>query len=99
MPNLFELLPQHDKDLIYKYISNYADVGGSSYQPTTSLEYLMRYWNNEKQNLYKMLGNNFIVSKRVSYSRSAEAVANRYHFSVDYMSVTSEVIYASRQTC
>lgn len=78
MPNLFELLPQHDKDLMYKYICNYSDIGGASNKPAVSLEYLMRYWNNEKQNLYKMLGDNFIISKRVSYTRSAEAVDNDY---------------------
>lgn len=62
--NLFELLTEHEKEMISASINTYAfhDGGGSH---TASLEYILRYWNSNKQDLFKMFNENLILSKRV----------------------------------
>lgn len=64
-----EVLARADKELIEAWISDYAldevNCGGSR----ASLEYVLRYWNSEKMGLFKMFGENLIISKEVAIAK------------------------------
>ena len=52
----------------------YAAVCSCGKNESVSNEHIFRCWNNNKQNLYQVLGNNFIISKEVSYERPQRAL-------------------------
>ena len=79
MANLFELLPEEDREKIEWYIHSFAGLGGDSSDMEASLDYILRFWTYNKQNLYKMLGDNLIISRKVSYSRTYEDMSDDYY--------------------
>lgn len=79
MANLFEILPEEDREKIEWYIRNFAGLGGDSSDMEASLDYILRFWSYNKQSLYKMLGNNLIISRKVSYSRTYEDMSEDYY--------------------
>lgn len=62
---LFNKLNVEDRKLIDTYISLYGSSENSSTEPTAPLEYRLRFWNKNKRDLFKMFGENFILSKKV----------------------------------
>lgn len=63
---LFEKLSDKEKELISKYIENYGanpDHDGMNYNSRASLDFVLRHWNHEKENLYHLLGDNLIIEK------------------------------------
>ena len=79
MANLFELLSKEDCEKIEWYIRNFAGLGGDSSDMKASLDYILRFWAYNKQSLYKMLGNNLIISRKVNYSRTYEDMSDDYY--------------------
>ena len=79
MANLFELLSKEDCEKIEEYIRNFAGLGGDSSDMKASLDYILRFWAYNKQNLYKMLGDNLIISRKVNYSRSYEEMSEDFY--------------------
>ena len=79
MANLFEILPEEDREKIEWYIRNFAGLGGDSSDMKASLDYILRFWAYNKQSLYKMLGNNLIISRKVNYSRTYEDMSDDYY--------------------
>ena len=73
---LFEKLPENEKLLIEKYIDTYACDGKAP--RTATLEHILRIWDNEKRNLYEILGNEFIISKNISYEKDEEELTSEY---------------------
>ena len=71
---LFEKLPENEKLLIEKYIDAYACDGKAP--RTATLEHILRIWDAEKRNLYEILGNEFIISKNISYEKDIEELIN-----------------------
>ena len=79
MANLFELLSKEDCEKIEWYIRNFAGLGGDSSDMKASLDYILRFWAYNKQSLYKMLGDNLIISRKVSYSRTYDEMSEDYY--------------------
>lgn len=76
MMNLFEKLPYEDVKKLNTYINRYGGTCDSeSYMPLDNMEYFLRFWNENKVNLYKMLGEQFIVKKEIFYEREIEDLA------------------------
>ena len=73
--NLFELLSSDEKDMMEKYIDAYLFSNDDGNYRTASLEYIMREWAKEKENLFHLFGDRFIISKEVSFSRSEDELA------------------------
>lgn len=68
---LYDLLP--DKDKIDKYIDYYAC--GEVCQKHADLEYLLRFWEKEKNHyLFKLLNNSFIFEKTIEYEKAADQI-------------------------
>lgn len=69
--NIFDKISSTDKDMINYYIDRYS--GGSEVtvdHERASLEYLLRFWDRNKgAYLYKLLGNQFIISKDFEYTK------------------------------
>lgn len=64
--NLINSIPKEHLDAFREY-ANVCD--GTAFNPNVSNEHIFRCWNENKQNLYEILGNNFIISKEVEYKR------------------------------
>ena len=71
MENLFERI-SNEHEMITKYIESYAGYGSSETELTSSLEYILRIWNENKQTLYRLFGNEVILSKQVKFNKPKE---------------------------
>ena len=94
---MFEKLPGNELQMIKKYITTYVGE-----EPTCSLEHLLRHWNSKKEDLFTLLGDNFMVTKEIEYLQPIEeiikqldnkivnlkAVYNFNHF-ITYSSITA----------
>lgn len=69
---LFEKLPEDEKEMMEQYIDSYASFNGSSC--TASLEYIMRVWNEQKETLFHMFGDQFILSKDIVYTKDVDQI-------------------------
>ena len=63
---LYDELSDSEKKQIEYYLRTYNDVG----RVDASLEHILRFWNEEKRDLYQLLGNQFMVSKQIEYKKS-----------------------------
>lgn len=68
---LFGKLSDTDKHLIQSWITDYAHDDVNSSDGQAPLSYLLRYWDNNKVNLYHMFGDNFILSKQIMFEKDA----------------------------
>lgn len=76
--NLYDALSQHDVDLIHYYIENY---GGSDYEDTSCyvtapMSTILKPWNDAKERLYSIFGEQMILSKPFSYAKSWEMLSD-----------------------
>ena len=84
MVNLYEKLPERDVDILHKYM----EVFGNYYViKRCRMDYLLRYWNENKQQLYSLLGENFILEKSISYTRSQEDLNIDWQESLDNLAL------------
>ena len=73
MGMMFDKLSDNDKNMISNYIESYAFAGGEKGSMHTTLEYILRFWDQHKsENLDKIFGGQLILEKEVSYVRSTE---------------------------
>lgn len=73
--NLFEVIPENEKNMMDAYINAYALQG---HNRTASLEYLMRGWAEMKDEyLYRLLGNNLILEKPFAFTEPIEYTEDR----------------------
>jgi hypothetical protein len=78
--NLIEKLTQEELSAIKEYCMDYAG-GPRSIQADP--KYLLRFWKNEKENLFKIFGNELILAKTISYQKAKEEIykdLNQYLF-------------------
>ena len=68
---LFDKLTSKEKKDIITYIKCAA-----AHDSICDLDYFLRFWNEKKINLYKMLGEQFIYSKEVEFNISLEELSN-----------------------
>lgn len=63
--SLFNLLSEEDKDKIWGYINKYGGEDAHPMTPDVDLEYLLRFWNENKTYLCKVFGNKLILEKDI----------------------------------
>ena len=63
--SLFNLLSEEDKDKIWGYINKYGGEDARPMTPDVDLEYLLRFWNENKTYLCKVFGNKLILEKDI----------------------------------
>ena len=68
---LYNKLSEQDINTIQSYIDEYAYTEDDfcNHHTKAPLDYILRYWNSEKETLFHMFGDKFILSKEYSYSR------------------------------
>lgn len=66
---LYEVLSEKDKELIEAYIVNYANDG---HDIDCGLEEVLRFWDEDKKDLYKLLGENLSIHKPVVAEKESE---------------------------
>lgn len=71
MGTLLQALSDEDKELISDYVDSYSNNVRCS---NIDLDYNLRFWDSEKADLYKMFGNQLILSKEVSFCMSQKEV-------------------------
>ena len=69
--NLYEKLSNDEISMMNHYIDYYA---GDTIHSRVSLEHILSFWNENKQNLYKAFGNQFMVSKEISIKSPIDLV-------------------------
>lgn len=74
---LFERIPENEKTLIERYIDTYAC--GHKAPRTADLQYILRFWETHKVNLYEILGNELIISKEISYEKDENELLSEYN--------------------
>lgn len=67
--NLVDLLPDEDLSLIEEYRDNYAGV--SSENNALPMREILQVWSDAKQELYRVLGENFIVEKEIEITKDS----------------------------
>ena len=69
MEDLFNKL--ENKEELINWIDLYAGFGESNYsRPIATLDFLMRFWDENKQTLFKLLDNNIILEREIKYDRN-----------------------------
>ena len=68
---LFDKLSEQDKTTIQEYIDDFgANPGSQIYRNHANLNHLLRFWEGAKEEwLYQLMGNEFILEKKISYKR------------------------------
>lgn len=74
MIDLFEKLPEQDKDKFWNYLRYYSN--GDKIIPKNNLNYYLRYWNENKQALFKAFNNQFILKKEIKVNASDDFLRN-----------------------
>ena len=64
-----EVLSKEHKELIEAWISDYATDEVNGHNSRASLGHILRYWNSNKENLFRMFGGNLILSKQVMIAK------------------------------
>ena len=64
---LFECLPERDKRLFHKYISEFSEAGAMPYD---QLGRYLRFWNENKRTFYQAFGEEFIIKKEISLTKT-----------------------------
>lgn len=77
MPMLTELLSQDEKNMFMSYVKAYAGRGADNCYPNVSVEYLLRYWDINKQKLFHAFGDKFILSKEIEFAEDTEELYNK----------------------
>ena len=72
---LIDFLTGEDKDFINNYIDDYA-LEGMTKSPGVSIDHLLRYWDKNKQTLFKMFNNQLILTKQISYNKDVTEIAS-----------------------
>lgn len=73
---IFNALSTEDKNKMYDYIYLYGSRD-NCVQPTAKLETIMRFWDEAKSEyLYKLLGEQFILTKKITFEKAEEEIAN-----------------------
>lgn len=65
------VLSQTDKELIEAWISDYAVEEVNTHKGQAPLSHLLRYWDSNKERLFKMFGENLILSKQVMIAKES----------------------------
>ena len=72
---LFEnVLTEADKNLIEAWITDYATEDVNCSSSRAPLSTILRYWNVNKENLFKMFGGNLILSKQIMFAKAEEDI-------------------------
>lgn len=90
---LYSKLSDHEKRMIGKYIDEYANCPIDS-PAIERLENLLRFWNNDKMALYRLLGSNFIISKKVRIEKHIEEMTSNIRSAI--FSPTMDFIFNYR---
>lgn len=80
---LYSQLTEKDKHLIEYYITHYANEsnGTKCTSLNAPLETILSSWSKYKDDLYRDLANNFIVSKEIEAQHDEESMRNRFKLS------------------
>lgn len=70
---LFEKLSGDEKKMMERYIDSYAFQNDGS--RSASLEYIMRVWDSAKQPLFHMFGDQFILSREITFTRGEDELS------------------------
>lgn len=71
---LYNELSDTEKEQIEYYLKTYNDAG----RIDVSLKDILYFWNEEKRDLYQLLGNQLIVSKQIEYKKSYSEIVDDF---------------------
>lgn len=100
---LYSLLTNNDKNLLKTYIKKYALHSGRTLTKEIELSKVLENWNKNKQILFKLLGNQLILSKNIHYNIDIDELYEMFCSKKEYNSFYNNLIdiydnYASFET-
>ena len=97
MIDLFEkIAPEHN--LITDYIESYAGPDGDGTSMRNSLAHILRFWSNNKQDLYKVFGEEVILTKAVCFTKPTDLIEEDICANVVGYNSTGYKFYTEFQT-
>lgn len=73
---LIEQLSAEELDAIRAYIRSYGAAEGESLHTNVDVAHILRFWNREKDHLYKAFGEQFILTRHISFRKNQEEMEN-----------------------
>lgn len=74
--NLIEKFTEDEKYAMERYIDDYASEYSTR---SVGIEYILREWNETKADLFKMMGENFIIEKPVMFKKGPEELCDELY--------------------
>ena len=71
--NIYDMLTYGDRELILNYIDEYAYMDDDDNR-TASLDHLLRFWAKNKENLFHLFGDKFILERDITFRMSADEI-------------------------
>ncbi len=83
--SIFERLPQDEIALLNKYINTFGGTcDESSYISIEGMPHFLRFWAQNKADLYKMFGEQFILRKDISFNKNIEDLEEEMESTLAY---------------
>ena len=82
--NLYEKLPQNDIEHIIDYIEAYAGIDGDGVSMKASLDHVLRFWNRNKEDLFKVFGGQLILTKSINYAKPIALIEDEMSKIISY---------------
>lgn len=71
--SLFEKLNENEKDMMNAYINEYVSYGHAS------LDHLLRFWDKNKVDLYRMFGENFRLTRQIEWAKPKSKIMSEFY--------------------
>ena len=74
---LFEALTMEDRAKIENWITLFGATNGTTCGTRAELSYILRHWNRDKERLFQLFGNKFILEKSVQYGNTPNELSRQ----------------------
>lgn len=79
--NLFEKLPQYERDMIEYYMIQYGYTSRDKnyHDDRAPLSHILRCWDKNKEALYQMFGEQFIIERPIEFAMNQQEIMQEMH--------------------
>ena len=81
--NMFTKLSDEEINLMEAYIETYGSYDGDHIHMKANMEYILRFWEKNKANLFRVLGGNLIVSKNLTFDRPRREIEEEVYLLIN----------------
>lgn len=82
--NMFEKLEKNELDMIADYIEAYAGYDADGACLKAPLDHILRFWNTDKTDLFKLFGGNLILTKKINFTKPENQLEDEVSAIIQY---------------